>query len=513
MFNWYSRAGICYAYLDDVVVHSDQGDDLDQPTDGTSSLRRSDDRNKSVPIVHFQAYHLQIEVVDTATISSLVASRWFTRGWTLQELIAPGQVIFFGKNWKLTGGRIGGLLSHLSKRTGIDEAVLMRFKPLSDYSIAQRMSWAALRETSRKEDEAYCLLGIFGVNMPLLYGEENKAFERLQEEIIRSHTDHSIFAWQLPIEYGDDSEMLGYRGPLAPSPVCFRNCSDVVEGFKIRPNRPFQRNNLGISITLPLTKQGSRTYAGILQCYKQGNRLALLLQWTMPEDGSLEGEEDVFDLNLAHGTRLLDVDTQEVSKGTRRSIIIRMGNSMPYRRNKLYLDRNSDTLWFRLKNCVTTHTYRVRDVWPPDLWERCEEGDSRAFPTDRNRDDFSIVAKFKGVAADRVGGVVLSCTNSSQCLALYFLTEAKAGTRRFRMTVLDERTLEDLCTTFKMSSLPSSYANREFPMDAQDFTDEGVKDLDGIAEARVVMKLEREPYETALEVTIAHTAGSSRPGS
>jgi hypothetical protein len=111
-------------------------------------------------------------------------SRWFTRCWTLQELIAPTSVEFFS----LEGERLGDKISmeqHLYKITGINIQAL-RGKPLSELSIAERMLWAAKRKATRKEDEAYSLFGIFDIHLPLIYGEGEKAFTRLQEEIDKS---------------------------------------------------------------------------------------------------------------------------------------------------------------------------------------------------------------------------------------------------------------------------------------------------------------------------------------
>jgi hypothetical protein len=120
----------------------------------------------------------------------------FSRGWTLQELIAPGSgsTFFFDEEWNYVGSK-QSLCSQLSLITGISAGVLSHTEALSSIRVAHKMSWAAKRETTRIEDMAYCLLGLFDINMPLLYGEESKAFRRLQEEIIRTRPDLSIFAW------------------------------------------------------------------------------------------------------------------------------------------------------------------------------------------------------------------------------------------------------------------------------------------------------------------------------
>lgn len=97
------------------------------------------------------------------------ACKWFTRGWTLQELIAPKVLKFFGANWNFVGDR-EKLTETISKATNIDTDVLYGLRAISSVSAAQKMAWAAGRKTSRVEDQAYALLGLFGVNMPMLYG-------------------------------------------------------------------------------------------------------------------------------------------------------------------------------------------------------------------------------------------------------------------------------------------------------------------------------------------------------
>ena len=96
-----------------------------------------------------------------------------------------------GERWKLS--------SEISAITRIQRSVLNRKLDIKDVlrntTAAQKMSWTASRKTTRVEDRAYCLLGIFDVNMPLLYGEGMRAFARLQEEITRTETNLSIFAW------------------------------------------------------------------------------------------------------------------------------------------------------------------------------------------------------------------------------------------------------------------------------------------------------------------------------
>ena len=118
----------------------------------------------------------------------------FTRGWTLQELLAPPNISFRNISWGSIGS-LHKLVLIVSDVTGIESEVLLGVRSLEDCCIAEKFSWASFRATSRIEDQAYCLLGLFGVNMPLLYGERKNAFKRLQEELIRTTSDRSILAW------------------------------------------------------------------------------------------------------------------------------------------------------------------------------------------------------------------------------------------------------------------------------------------------------------------------------
>ncbi|KAI8949270.1 heterokaryon incompatibility protein-domain-containing protein [Xylaria longipes] len=171
MFSWYKNAEVCYAYLSDVFP-----DDVPiTPATLSSSIigqERFDDTSR------------------------FFRSRWFSRCWTLQELLAPELVEFYTKDWQRFGTR-NSLENYISQVTGIRPEILSEgFSPRSpEYSVAERMSWAAKRTTTRIEDCAYSLLGIFNVNMPLIYGEGPKAFHRLQVEIIRWQEDYTILAW------------------------------------------------------------------------------------------------------------------------------------------------------------------------------------------------------------------------------------------------------------------------------------------------------------------------------
>jgi len=150
-------------------------------------------------------------------------SRWFTRGWTLQELLAPPSLTFYSSGWtagsNLRGAQSFWLSVIVSDVTGIPASTLQFGANLLLISVAEKMFWASRRATTRIEDRAYSLLGLFDVNMPLLYGEGEKAFLRLQEEICRVSDDESIFAWAS--QSLSEDEFTTYRGLFAKSPAEF----------------------------------------------------------------------------------------------------------------------------------------------------------------------------------------------------------------------------------------------------------------------------------------------------
>ncbi|OHF00433.1 heterokaryon incompatibility protein [Colletotrichum orchidophilum] len=202
-------------------------------------------------------------------LPSLASSRWFTRGWTLQELIAPRRTIFYTSDWSRLGTKgvhtdERPFIQDLSSITGIFESVLAKTRHPRDYSVAERMSWAANRQTTRAEDQAYCLMGLFGVNIPVLYGEGLKhAFQRLQHEIIRTSPDETIFAWRAdPQQVVVDPYTRERRsrsvtsGLLADSPADFARSHDIHQRALLPPSpfREFSMTNMGLSIAASLVR-------------------------------------------------------------------------------------------------------------------------------------------------------------------------------------------------------------------------------------------------------------------
>ncbi|KAL4064878.1 heterokaryon incompatibility protein-domain-containing protein [Scleroderma yunnanense] len=183
MYRWYENSGTCYVHLHDV-------------------------HGSSFPTARN----------DTTYANSNGYPEWFSRGWTLQEMIAPSHVQFFNKNWKPIGDK--RMLAHtLEEITRVPEQILKDGLSSNRPCVAQIMSWAAKRTTRQLEDRAYSLLGLLDLNMPMLYGEGKKAFQRLQLEIIRMSNDQSILAWLS----GNEQTC----SILADDPSCFVDCSEM----------------------------------------------------------------------------------------------------------------------------------------------------------------------------------------------------------------------------------------------------------------------------------------------
>ncbi|KAL8989516.1 MAG: hypothetical protein Q9169_008345 [Polycauliona sp. 2 TL-2023] len=224
MYSWYKQAEVCYAYLMDVLkIEHENG--------------------------KWRGSRAQYE-----TYAQVRHSVWFTRGWTLQELLAPHQVDFYDVNWDYIGTKGGfsrGLLIPMDivicDITGIASNDL---NWIESQCIAKKLSWVSRRETTRIEDMAYCMLGLCDVNMPLLYGEGHKAFRRLQLEIIRNTDDESIYAWFCNSLGSPESFE---SGMIAPAPQCFANSGHIAKAehefgsLALKSKSPYSMTNKGLA--------------------------------------------------------------------------------------------------------------------------------------------------------------------------------------------------------------------------------------------------------------------------
>jgi hypothetical protein len=221
MYQWYHDAGVCFIYLADVISN---GNNME-------------------------------------LLRALRGSRWFKRGWTLQELIAPPKRRFYAADWTCLSEQGSELIDNVAQITRVNKEVLLDRRRAKSLCVAQRMSWAASRDTTRPEDSAYSLMGLFGVNMPILYGEgELNAFKRLQLEIMTKSFDQTLFAWHSCYESS---------GLLARKVADFQNMPDL---YLFSPTllAPYTMTNIGLSIRVPFVGKPvpgdpSLLYVG-LQC-------------------------------------------------------------------------------------------------------------------------------------------------------------------------------------------------------------------------------------------------------
>ncbi|KAH9909433.1 HET-domain-containing protein [Epithele typhae] len=269
MFAWYAQAQVCYAYLHDV------------PSQSIFPSSTSTRFSKWTP--------------------QFRDSRWFTRGWTLQELIAPRTVLFYSSDWQMIGTK-ASMAALLEEITGVDADVLVHRRPVGDVSVARRMWWASGRTTTRVEDEAYSLMGLFGVHMPTVYGEGRRAFRRLQEEILTQTSDQTVFAWGHVVPFGTRlfRERLVFSNYheeshiFAPSPAAFCNSANFVpiplhlaasQALKVLGIRasdkvlmsPEEQQSLTAQY-LPdfsVTTQGIRSHLFVVSGYKESLTLAI----------------------------------------------------------------------------------------------------------------------------------------------------------------------------------------------------------------------------------------------
>ncbi|KAI9150827.1 Vegetative incompatibility protein [Paramyrothecium foliicola] len=232
MFRWYQNAGICYVYLGDVdvrktVAHGNYADPSGLEHLDVDEITGKNNVGNPNSFLH------------KALNPYFINAKWFSRGWTLQELLAPHYLVFVDREWRRIGTR-ENWASEIKEASRIEARYLTGFNPtdLKACSIAMRLSWASRRETTLEEDETYSLLGLFGISLPLIYGEGRwRAFNRLQRELIIHYNDDSMFAWKVDrnasserfsqAQSGDSESQISGCGILAPSIREFWDSSNI----------------------------------------------------------------------------------------------------------------------------------------------------------------------------------------------------------------------------------------------------------------------------------------------
>ncbi|KAJ4305832.1 hypothetical protein N0V90_001364 [Kalmusia sp. IMI 367209] len=321
MYRWYKESAVCIVYLNDIAPG---GEDI-----------------------------MDTQATAEAASSAFINSRWITRGWTLQELVAPTSLRFYYQDWTLMGDK-SEFVEEISNATGIPIFVLDNGE-LSELSLAERMSWACYRQTTRIEDMAYCLLGIFDIQMPLLYGEGEKAFIRLQEEILKTTDDYSLFAWRAMNSESRPAIKSTYRGLLARSPIEFRDCG-AVERENITCTFPITSTPIGLHLELEfLSDPKDKTrFMALIRCNNHLNqRLAIYLK-------CLDGGNQYARVEAGS---LIPIDNWPT--GQLRTIYVRQKPSIPHDFFAL------EMRCFHIQRRVTDRSIppiRIMSVFPPSPW-------------------------------------------------------------------------------------------------------------------------------------------------
>jgi hypothetical protein len=305
MYRYYWGAEKCYAYLTDVGDENsgDVRDNLTDVSDESSGNGREEtassptvpgigekrgweyiiyessaDSSHDIDVGSDDAVYdpqepsveLPRSVRPEREIFQFLNSRWFKRGWTLQELLAPATLEFYDQEWNMIGTKFS-LATFIQVATEIQAQYILDRNAMKGASIGLRLSWAPQRDTTRDEDQACCLFGIMGVNMPLLYGEGKRAFYRLQVELLKNTMDHTIFAWSLgPSSSLEAKNPCRFVGILATTPRDFQS----TQLADIRPGLPqtiqgstHDVTNAGLRIVLPCVAEGPDTLLALLNCH------------------------------------------------------------------------------------------------------------------------------------------------------------------------------------------------------------------------------------------------------
>lgn len=275
MFKWYRKSLRCYVYLSDAS--------------NVSSRSSSDE-----------------------IMTAIQECRWFQRAWTLQELLAPFTVHFYSSSWAFIGTK-ATLRTIICQCSKIDETALYLWKPRK-FCVSQIMQWAETRESTRIEDHAYSLMGLFEINMPIIYGEGLKAFQRLQEHILKQSTDHTLLAHFHTNCIAPSAKLF-----WASEPIAYQEYVEKAE--MVHADFSCSITPQGVKLWAHIIKQHTKAYHG-----KDGNHLAVLR--CSPRDQPSK----LYALPLRHlwhneyqktrVLRLLTIDITELAKGTWQEICI-----------------------------------------------------------------------------------------------------------------------------------------------------------------------------------------------
>ena len=251
MFKWYQDAKVCYVLLSD--LHVDPAEQDDDQWDTEQNQERDDTE--------------QVHVMSPAELRRFDDSKYFTRGWTLQEMLAAQPVRFFAADGTYLGD-LEALAEQVANATGVDASLLADERSLADFTIPQKMSWASDRRTTRVEDRAYSLLGILNVSLDLRYGDGEDEFVRLQKELLKQRQGIQVLAW-------NRTESTRQPCLLADRPEDFRDCSGITCDQQGASTAEVWATNVGIRGSLLVlqsstsAKEQQSEYLVALDCYQE----------------------------------------------------------------------------------------------------------------------------------------------------------------------------------------------------------------------------------------------------
>ena len=428
-------------------------------------------------------------------------SKWFTRGWTLQELIAPGFVEFYNSSWQHIGTKFD-MIDELARITRIDIKVLKDRNALQSTSVAARLAWAAERQTQKKEDEAYCLMGLFDVNMPMIYGEGSKAFARLQEEIIKTYEDPSILAWQAWEQ--NQASML-----LSPSPKGFRKAHNILSWSYDWIDDSFALHNKGLRIYLPCVPDESdpQRITAILNCRYQDSsmtntQIALLLKKHPP--GMIvprrELKSTVCEMapkNNSKGafTSLKNLDRQYLPKATWQSLMILKSPSNPE-------NLAPAAIWeqkIKIHNLV--HQLTLTKVFPKEAFDPVQ-GSMTLVITGSHENDRGYLTFDQ------------NDSHSDKKFSLVFAQEVNSGRTEPRVWLHKHGTQSDDTALFKSLTLskaqPQQCAKIEFKKGVQELVARVERQLSDTGELEWRVKLYLEHYSHSFRESLGHLMHSKK---
>ncbi|KAG0699402.1 heterokaryon incompatibility protein-domain-containing protein [Suillus ampliporus] len=342
------RGGLEYIWIDTCCIDKTNSTELSEAINSMHAWYQDS------AVCYVYLHDIDNEAVKTDIKTALENASWFYRGWTLQELIAPHNVLFFTKDWSKIGTK-ATLASTLHEITHIRQEVLLGRSYTS--SIAEKMSWAAGRQTQRIEDRAYSLMGLFGIHMPIIYGEGEKAFRRLQLEIMKSSDDQTIFAWRGSLAY---PIIVRSCGLLAPAPDVFSCTSPypIVSMDHTRFNnllhtpgnptplrdslrRGYSISNDGIHITLPMKQGEGDAWLAVLRCGSEGQEV--------PYGIYLKQKAGSDEFLRTSPTKLPKLKSEDLKGLTLRKICIVVDHHIPptIHRRQFFTFQSADLVWDR----------------------------------------------------------------------------------------------------------------------------------------------------------------------